>query len=384
MSNSRAIIVVFLACSLEAAGEATVFESPEAFAFHDALLAWSHSLKSFSGTYTINQYWYGIPGRDPNMPKETQITYRFEGGNRYMEYCAMLKNPKEKDLVKVCFHVALYGGVITTREDFDKTKQRDPYSVADVGGKVAWPIPEGAYLSPDMIFQGDCWPSLEQFLSKGESSVSLRNGQWVLTHRFPYDSPERLDVWFDEQKRPKTFKYGYCVDVSKEELKSLYPGDPFDLFHLENSLELDNYVEINGTWFPTWVRKTWWEYENGKVSPELREAFGTGKISLPEYQVKRILVLGKLYVDSYQDCYINPQQVNINTPLSKADFEIEIPPGTLVSRDGDSRVYPYPGPWYWRVFNRWTGLVALVVVVGGGCAVVYIRTPKHRHHRKHR
>lgn len=375
-NQHKMLALTLIILCLNASGQDIVYTSPEAFTLQDVLLEWSDSLKSFSGTYTMNQYWFGFPGRDPNTPNETGICYRFEGKNRYMDYSDTLKNPKKEEPVKIHFHISLYDGVISRREDFGKTKKKDKYSIANVGRDNEWPIPEGAYLTPDRIFQGERSPSLKDYLSKGESGALFRNGQWVLTHRFPDTSPERLDVWFDEKKRPKTFNFGYCVDAPPEEIKRMHSGDLFELFDLSTSIELDKFVEINGVWFPTWARKTWWQYENSKVPPDIEDAFQTKKISRAEYQLKRTLALGKRYWDTYQDCVFDPQRISINTPLSKADFAIDIPVGTLVHSKGDNRLFPYLGPWYVRIFNRWTGLAALFLV-GCGLTILVIRSRKH-------
>ena len=342
-------------------GEKTLYVADEAQELRSALLEWSASLKSFSGTYTLSQRWPGEPV-DPDRPAlDLTITFRFQGDDRYLERTEEVTTTGGSVVRKY----ARYKGNVISRNDFNHPEGvKEDYVYVQKGVVNEWPEPVGAYLNPREIFNAGQSPSLADFMASGETLFFERSGYRVLVHRQGLYGRDVLRVWFENTPLPIRFEWGYGITVSHDQLATVWPGDPFDEFDLNVTWELGNYETIDGVAFPTWAQKIWWAYDPG-VMKRLDAQFRAGKYpDVHIFQRDTIAQAGKPYERSVQDFHLKAGR--INPPLTAADFRIDIPVGAILQQSpGQVELDIYLGPWYARIFEP-----VPLAIIGGVCVLL--------------
>ena len=341
--------------------------SPEAAAAKEKLLAWSTSLTSFSGDYTLRQYWPGLPGRQEDIPQEWEVTYRFEGGNRYMHRIDLLEGGGHAERFYSC-----YAGEFRHRSDMhfppEEVRQEDHTTVNTA---VAWPDAHGVYITPELLFQGDLDGSLADFMAIGATSLHEVNGQRVLVHSQAPTSPDRINVWLDASGLPESFEYGITILASEEEARMAWGGDTFDAFLKYTEINLGQYVEINGVAFPTWARKVWWDY-NQSATEAVKQARDAGADwSQAEFLANYIRATEPLSERSVQYFECEPTAITLNEPVPEQDFRVDIPHGAAMFRpntDLNADVEIFRIPWY----RRWPWPVTLALAVGSALLIALL------------
>lgn len=372
-----ALLVAMLAAPVWPETAASLQVSPEAAPLRESLLSWSRSLKSFSGKYTLTQYWYDQPEHDPETPLVMQVDYRFDGNNRYMMVAGV---PLEPSGVLTRF-VARYDGKITERSDILRPGRPVVEITVRIDRVDMWPDPVGPYLTPEMFFEAGCdlW-SFDEFLSVGSTDLVERNGQRILMHRrYPTDT-RRLDIWFDGEGRPESFQHGFGPSGTDDEVRALWDGDPFDFFNVTYSIDVGDYRLTNGVQFPAWARKVWWDAKlDDGIKRRLIDEQRAGKLTPLEFDVERMLARGPRHEKTVQYFQLDVPSVKVNEPLAEEAFTIEIPAGAHVWRGKDATMEVHGSPWYRRLLHPVAvGAVAVGVLGITGWALTSRRRRRRR------
>lgn len=350
-------LVALFAAGLGAAEPLEV--APEAQALRERLLAWSESLHSFCGEYRLRQSWPGVPEARDAVPMDLKVTYCFEDENRFMRRTEPLD-----DGGAVTRWYSLYEGEYLFRSDHDY-RTREDYTLVALDAE-AWPVPAGAYMTPETLFNGDCSRSLAAFMAAGRTTLHDVNGTQVLVHSRPPKSPDRINVWFDDRGRVETFEWGVGIGASPAEIRDVWDGDPFDAFNKYTELNLGQYTDINGVEFPVWARKVWWAYDSAAIDRAVK-ALKAKEIGPVEFQARTITDAGPGYETTVQYFDLAGTDIRVNQPIPASRFEIEIPRGASIARAGSEDITTYPGPWYRRMLAPLplAVLAGLILVIGG-------------------
>ncbi len=333
--------------------------APEAQALRKRLLAWSESLHSFCGDYRLRQTWPGVPEARDAVPMDLEVTYCFDDENRFMRRIEPLD-----DGGTVTRWYSLHEGEYQFRSDYDYTTRED-YTLVALDAE-AWPDPDGAYLTPETLFNGDCSPSLAVFMAVGRTTLHGVNGKQVLVHSRAPESRDRINVWFDDRGRVETFEWGVGIDAPPAEIRNVWDGDPFDAFNKYTELNLGQYTDINGVEFPVWARKVWWAYDSTAID-RAAKALKATEIGPVEFQARTITDARPGYETTVQYFDLTGTDIRVNQPLPASRFVIEIPPGASIARAGSEDITTYPRPWYRRLLAPLplAVLTGLILVIGG-------------------
>ena len=322
------------------------------------LLSWSESLKSFAGNYTIDQLWSQEPER---TPLHFDLTYRFQGENRLLTHAFVDSGGKS-----VVHTDALLDGTLSELHLIDE--QSSPNVSGTLGLKAKnWLFPPGALLSPEILFGNLSEEEpLAEFFSTGETTLHERGGKRFLHH---YNNGTVLVVYFDSKERVTCYELGYS-DLFPAEVAEYWDGDPFEFKSLSKTLELKNYVEINGVSFPSSAVRTVWDFEDGPFEA-LRARYEAEKWEPIIFHVKACTELDVVpTLVQHFELDVNTAQVNADLP--DLMFKIDYPEETVLFSASGERIQPGPGLWFW-VLLVGGGIVLLALLGGGGWYWCYVR-----------
>ena len=338
----------------------------------DQVMAWSESLISFDGVYTLMQYPLGEPATQEQAPIRMRVKYRFQGDDRYIEITDDTVDPQGKGGV---LSLVRYGGVVSQRADDEREGVRHPLS-GQINGSE-WPLPEGAFLTPEELFGFRQGKTLADFLAHGETILAHRDGMSVLSHRA--DDGNGVDIWLDGSGNVIRLDWVRRLwpTYSDEQIAAVWSGDPFDVRLLLVTLDLGSYKTLNGVNVPTFARKAWWDTirkkPSGNQSRDRKPSIEGAIASFTE--VTR-------HERAAQTFELQPEDAQVNVRLGAAKFRLEYTDGMLM-RDRDSgEDYIHVTPWY-----RWPAvhLSALAALIGVSIVILvkwrYTRSKRAvRHH----
>jgi hypothetical protein len=177
-----------------------------------------------------------------------------------------------------------------------------------------------------------------------------------------------VNVTLDDRDRIIRIDYVIRPLCSPEEASQYTAKDIYSIVSKMSTLELMDYQQFNGVWFPCYIKETvyWVTDESAKRFPRLRAV--QGEISWCEYYVRRMEGLEYEKDAPVSELNINPKTVRINTQLKQSDFEINIPGGTgMVDRQTNEVLFTEHETW----LERHADLVIILIALGilGGITV---------------
>ncbi len=330
------------------------------------VVAWSNSLKSFKGCYSLVQknYEHGASGLTPQNRFDMEVEYRFQGDNRYM---ALEMQLPDGSLDRNC--AAQLNGVVQRRDDLyiDSEKEANMAVL-----KSRWPFPNGAYMLPTDLFGWDLDIPLEKRFEEGRTYLINRDGMRVLSHYSPAAS---FEIYLDEKNRVVRIDELFRPEIPLEELQSTWGlKEPFDVFQRDASIELDGYLEIDGVWTPTLAKRTTYSQDRRAYAEKCKHRFDAGEISIYEFQVCITTQVPK-HISSVMDLQLDPGTITLNKKLSDRDFRIRMEDGMEVFEEASGEAsYIYQMPWYARPIT-WGIAIAVLLLLGGGGVFWYVQRP---------
>lgn len=324
------VLVSSNALSQEPSIESTQTEQVKA-----AIITWSNSLESFSGSYTLTQINLGqdrISAIQQKLDPESypkafywRVVLCWEDDNCYFK----LESLSGKDDSET--H-AMYNGIY----DFLNQKKHHPYGVANDSSRTEFPIPWGVYLTPGEIFGHRKDYTLADVLAAGTTRILERNGKRILSH-VNREMEKAVDIMLDDNDRITGIEWVHRpFSYQEDALREVWNGDLFDLRTKKITLNFLEYSDIDGVVFPSKVEKVWWAMDEAAAS-SVNAQFEAGQIS--QYE----LIAG-LYTVPVHESTIQTFQLEralLNVPLSEGDFQINWPDGAKVY--DAQRSLPKPG-----------------------------------------
>ena len=330
----------------------------------EEVLAWSNSLKSFQGFYSLQQtnYTYANGGVNPVARFDMQVEFRFEGDNRYM-MVEDIKTDGSRDQQIAAF----FNGSVQHRDNLKVgTEKEEGLAMLEKG---TWPFPRGAYLLPTDLFGWDCETPLEKRFERGETYLLKRNGVRVLSH---HDGPNSFELYLDDIGRITRIDEVFRPAISLEELQTVWKQkEPFDVFFYQATLELEGYREIDGVSFPALAKKTRYSHNEEEFNRECKSRFHAREIPIYEYQM--CAVNASTHVSSVMDFQLDPGTIVLNERIPDSGFKVPLEDGVQIfSSTSGEFSHVYKTPLYARPLTWIVGLV-LLLLLGGSGAFYYRR-----------
>lgn len=281
-----------------------------------AILAWSTSLHSFSGSYRIEKSQTQDPDSEPFI---MDMTYRYQGNNRLLTH-----DMRDSEGNHVVHTDALWDGKVTAMHSIN---DQSTSGQLDLNANV-WIIPPGSFISPEMLFGAICNETpLITFLASGKSTLLVRNGVKIFRH---LSDDYILEIWLDENYRILRYDTAYWSFTEKE-IAEHWPGNLYEVRHPLETLELGLYMDINGVPFPTSAILTVWTWDKAQFDAikAKREAEGWDTWSDIDYHV-RVCTQVESIPNYYQKFTLDVSTVLVNPELTQADFSIDFPENTTI------------------------------------------------------
>ena len=337
----------------------------------EGLVKWSMALKSFAGPFTVTRHATAIENGGSKERSVMHIEYRFQDGNRYIAH----EMPREDGATATQYDALLNGTLMSMHVVSDGTAR----VVSGILGQEAkhWTFPKGALFLPEQLFgQLSNLPPLCEFLSEGQSSVSVRDGKKVFTHLGK--EPDRLDIWLNEADLPERMEYS-MQGASEDEIKSLWPGDAFDVRWVIQSLELDAFKNLGGVEFPTFAKRVNWRKSPSEMKT-LGEHQESGQLSDAEYFVKLCTEVPNLE-SSVEIFNLDEGNTRINEPLAERELTIAFPPDAILFEAEGNRIEVNSGWFSASAHILLLAVVLLAVLILGGRILLIRGKRKRRGHR---
>ena len=359
---SLCLLTVYL--SFAACGGATLQVDPEAREKREAVLSWSESLRSFSGSYSRTFVNYDPRDPDLHVPKRDDITYRYEGDKKYMDfYSGVLRYHDRCSYVDGRFVQLL---VMDAPPPADITSKHF-VKYLDGVWKPNWP--EVMICPPTIVFQQynvDVGRSLTDYFSEGHTLLRSRAGKELLIHRSLGGS--RIEIEVDNVNRIRTLLW--AVDWKKDDIAAYYDGDPLDLHYPIVAWHYENYEQINGVWFP--LRCEHIHYSGGDALNAIMRRRNAGELSPYEAEVI-IATTVHFFEQGVATIEYDRDSLIVNQPLDDRMFHIAIPRDALeldASGVVISRLHP---SWWSRHFSVIVLSAVVLLVCMGGFIAYWLR-----------
>jgi hypothetical protein len=339
--------------------EPVLVVDPDAREKRDAILAWSESLHSFSGSYTRT-----FINHDPSLPNlgvpdRSDITYRFEGDKKCMDfYSYLLKNHDR------CSYVEGHFVQLLVMDEAPKATVTSNYFVKRLEGewKPSWPEemilpPKTAFLQDDIGLN----MSLTEFFAAGHTLLDHRDGKEVLVHRDLQGA--RVEIEMDEFNHVSRILL--TTDWQKEDIAPYYTGDALDLHCPEHAWRYKDYEDINGVSFP--MLWEWIFYTGGAARSAIMKRRNAGEID-PYAAEMEIATTVKFVEQCVTTIQYDRASLIINEPLDADMFHVDVPWNALeldnkgVVIADESPTYLKSGPWKLPALL----MFLLVLLIAGG------------------
>ena len=345
---------------LTARSSATLEVDPEAQEKRDAVLAWSESLHSFSGSYSRTYVNYDPRDPDLGVAKRDDIIYRFEGNKKYMDFYSGLLGYHDRCSYVDDKFVQLL--IMDTPPPADITSKHF-VKYLDGVWKPNWP--EEMICPPTMVFQQDMMHldmSLTAFFSEGHTLLLDRDGKELLIHRRLGGG--RIEVEFDAFNRVSYLLW--ANDWKKEDIAPYYGGDPLDLYYPMAAWRYAAYEDINGVSFPLRCEDIY--YTGGEALSAIMQRRNAGLIEPYEAEVEIATTVsfteqGVATIEYDRDSLI------VNKPLDASMFQFDIPWDALeLDANGVTIASSPPSWWSSHMTVLVLACVLLLAIAGGGLA----------------
>lgn len=377
--------------------EGTLEIEPAAEPIRAAVLDWTKSLKSFSGSYEVRTY-NSAAARNSETNGCT-IEYRFEGDDYYVGISQEINVRNDKYPVQVFTYI---DGVLSSTL-YHKNVPSETYVSPSPRETRDLPNPWtlNNIIPPPVFFGHDLYYlflsnllreiSLEEFLSSGYSCVVSTGEQHVMKH---FGKDYSIEFTVDHVGLVQRMR-GYvdetlpCTEDTRQRLLDEYDYDVNLLERPVFETRYADYFFAGGMWFPSTVSTD--HYRRSKEAETLDKDLGALRDqsnwtrddpvfidALAELRVK--IATMKLYSISTTAISFKKEGLQINVPFAKSDFVAEVPPGAMIfDKDGSllyRNTYWFLTPQAKRVLVP-AILVVLFLCICGFIFVLYRR----RNHR---
>jgi len=174
-----------------------------------------------------------------------------------------------------------------------------------------------------------------------------------------------VNVYLDNQDRIFRIEYLRRPICSPEEVRKYASKDIFDIVMKISCVELQDYRQFDGIWFPCHIKERIYWATDESVKRVSRLKAVNGEISWCEYYVTQMEGLEYEEMAPIIEINIDPDTIQINMPLKKSDFEINIPGGTgMVDMETKEVRYTEHETWLERHADLLIILVALGILGG--------------------
>ncbi len=185
---------------------------------------------------------------------------------------------------------------------------------------------------------------LHTFLSRpGKATLLERNGERILMY---WSTDEELkgdtvSLHLNEMNHITQLDFINRPFCLYEEVEKLTVKDIYELCYWYTRLELLDYQQLDSVWLPCYIREININPTKNSIkhAGSLRRSYDLGEMTRCEYDVKRMENLEYKPNPSTAEIHIDPNTVRINKKMKKADFEIEIPPGTALINMGTGETF---------------------------------------------
>ncbi|NLV45769.1 MAG: hypothetical protein GXY07_14870 [Candidatus Hydrogenedentes bacterium] len=320
--------------------EDTLYVSSDAAVWRNALLDWSRSLKSFQGTYTVNNTYTDPLEPGTTRPEWFKVHYRRRDDAFYVSVESdIAKN--EQDIYVERNNYLTY---LTVNLD-------DPYEsvysqqTLNPGEIHAYAYPREAISVPQFLFGQDfrsyvVEESVEGFLAAGCSCMIIRDDQPVFAH---FRGGRFIECQFDKGDRPVRLSFGTGCDCPAD-LRQFYVkeygfdagtiGVPWvDIFYYD-------YKIIGDIFFPLHITRyvykrnqdaiIWTQQLKDRLK-EIGEPPGSAEVREERCKVLAEISRLKMYeANRISDIRYIEETLSINVPLDDTCFDIALPDGTKV------------------------------------------------------
>lgn len=288
---------------------------PEAVELREYVISWMNSIHSFNGSYTITFSWLSPHDSLSQQPPDiTDVTYRFDGENRYMDVYRYEGG--------VRYQAAFFNDMFTRLQSHPTDVEGDYQHFGQhlkSNWKPPWPdtmlFPiETLFMKKPLFFRN----SLENNLLVGKSEIRKEGNSTVLSHIHP--SNGRFDIRLDALQRVELIE-------RKNDLEwrfDLKGDNPFDINYPCESWKYDDYVWINDIWFPLQIECV--TYEPGPEVGSIFQEYEKGNIPSIIQAVEMI----DFHEFSRARIAFEKDSLLINEPLPESFFKIEMPENTVM------------------------------------------------------
>lgn len=369
--------------------DGTLEIEPAAEPIRAAVLDWTRSLKSFSGTYEVRTYRSDDPSNSET--KGCTIEYRFEGDDYYVGISEEINVHNDRYPVQVFTYIdgTLSNTAYHKNVPSETVVVPSPRKTRDL--PIPWTldriIPPPVFFGHDLyyLFVGDLLReiSLEKFLSSGYSCVVSSGDQHVMKHfgkdysiEFTVDRAglvQRMRAYVDETLP--------CTEKTRQRLLKEYD---YDVNLLERPLFETRYADYffsGEMWFPLTVSAD--HYRRSKEAETMDKEIGALRDQLnwtredpvfidavTELRVK--IATMKLYSISTTAISFKKEGLQVNVPLCKSSFVAEVPHGAMIFDKDGSLLYRNT---YWfltpQATRIWAPAIGVVLFLGI-CGFVFI------------
>jgi len=331
------------------------------------ILDWLDSIKSLQFKF---RYRFDMP---PDFWKDLEIEYRWQNDMVYYESLLLgIGGPGKEPAGTVLTEARVDGkwSVLVHQDQAGVTGEVNRESsvvsytnlIELLFNKI--PLNEVASTSPDKL-------GLHTILSiPGKTALIEKGGQRILIYWSDSEALQGIAVNVHLGERNLVTRVDYVVrpSYSPEEVQQWATVDIHEVVHKRSSVELSEYGQFNGIWFPCSMKQT--EYS---PTLESRQQYSSLKAdarrdgrSLCEYEVK--LYEGLVYDERKASTYeasIDSEKMRINETLTRSDFEIDVPRGAdIFNQETDEIVIVGQETWLERHADLLIILVALGILGG--------------------
>lgn len=340
-------------------------------------IAWSESLKSFKGAFTIRRIGY-LPDTVYDGVTRT-VEYRFDGQNYWYRVV-------RADLNYV-YTEAEYDG--KQRSLVERELKSDPQVTGELNTELEG---QRLYGHLELWFPEEItkYPSVEgislsEELKRGENRVVQRNGIYVLAHTAVDDTGYDIDLFFDANHNLFALQPCERFALSPEDISRLFPGetiDPADLAVKGLFIEFAYPFEMNGAQIPAkFVAKGQWLVGYPPVEAAY-EALRNG-LAYPEFVAQLVRAARDAPLYGAVEWELNTATSELNVPLARSDFDIKLSAPYYIINQKEGEVYYQQSveEFLWMLIDMvrpWI-LPAICLVVLAGCVIVLT----YRHNRGH-
>ena len=341
------IWLLLLSCSIRAE------DSDRIEQLRNLAVQWSTGLSSFSGQYTLYE-------QRSDTLLVTHVDFRWFNDSKYVK---VIYEDRNNMAIEESFHKRSFVSMFTREQE-----GREISSVKPPQNLPSFSIPQSSLYTPlEFFFQESFWPepdSMASALARGDYVLRRHDENDVLV-RYAFDGCH--EIHFDGLQRITQVGIFSGVTPSDMEFAQQMQMDFLEFRFPYITYFFDNYVFVQGMWFPLEVRSVVY-----RLNPEGKRILNARR-GQPAAALE-INRTGAFYEYKHSTIVLDEKTIVINEPLDDSYFTIDIPPDARLSRTGKSMDY---ATYIWRKRLPYI-VIAVVVLVAFMLVMLYF---KDRHRR---